>query len=276
MNFDTVMEFVSTRGVDIGINLVSAILIWVIGRWVIKKVTTLVGAGMSRSGKIDTTLAGYIVSILAGLLTVLLVMFILSRFGIETTSFAALLAGAGLAIGTAWGGLLAHFAAGVFMQVLRPFKVGDYVFAGDVEGTVKEIGLFTSTILTIDNVTTIVGNNKIFSDNIKNFTAEDYRRVDCQFKTHHSVVVGDVLSKLRTAVAKVPNISNKIEPEIEVLSFSDEGPEFAVRPFCNNDHYWQVLFDTNKVIAKCIADNDWPAPASHEVEYEVKGHPGDK
>jgi len=274
MNIDTIMEFVSTRGVDIGINLISAILIWMIGRWIIKKVTALVGAGLSRSGKIDSTLAGYMVSILSGLLTVLLVMFILSRFGIETTSFAALLAGAGLAIGTAWGGLLAHFAAGVFMQVLRPFKVGDYVFAGDVEGTVKEIGLFTSTILTIDNVTTIVGNNKIFSDNIQNFSAEDYRRVDCLFKTHHSVNVKQVLDALKEAIQKVPNISNAVAPEIEVLAFTDEGPEFGVRPFCHNDHYWQVLFDTNKVIAQCIADNSWPAPAAHEVEFEVEGHPG--
>lgn len=275
MNIDSIMEFISTRGVDIAINLVSAVLIWVIGRWVISKVTNFIANSLQKAGKIDKTLAGYIVSILSALLTILLVMFILSRFGIETTSFAALLAGAGLAIGTAWGGLLAHFAAGVFMQVLRPFKVGDYVFAGDVEGTVKEIGLFTSTILTIDNVTTIVGNNKVFSDNIKNFSAEDYRRVDCVFKAHHSVNVKSVLDTLKDAVLKVPNISNAVAPEIEVLSFTDEGPEFGVRPFCHNDHYWQVLFDTNKMIAQCIADYNWPAPAAHEVEYEVEGHPGD-
>ncbi len=274
MNIDTIMEFISTRGVDIGINLAAAILIWIVGRWIIKKVTGFVGIGMTRGGKIDKTLAGYIVSILGGLLTVLLVMFILSRFGIETTSFAALLAGAGLAIGTAWGGLLAHFAAGVFMQVLRPFKIGDYVFAGDVEGTVTEIGLFTSTILTIDNVTTIVGNNKIFSDNIKNFSAEDYRRVDCEFKTHHSVNVADVLAKLKASVSTIPNIKKTVDAEIEVLEFTDEGPTFCVRPFCHNDHYWQVLFDTNKMIAQCIAENNWPAPAAHEVEFEVAGHPG--
>lgn len=275
MNMDNIIEFLSTRGIDLAISIVSAIAIWIIGRWVIKRVTALVGAGLSRSGKIDSTLAGYIVSILSGLLTVMLVMFILSRFGIETTSFAALLAGAGLAIGTAWGGLLAHFAAGVFMQILRPFKVGDYVFAGDVEGTVKEVGLFTSTILTIDNVTTIVGNNKIFSDNIKNFSAQDYRRVDCSFKLHHSVNIPKVLATLSDEVSKVANLSNAIAPEVEVLAFTEEGPEFGVRPFCHNDHYWQVFFDTNKAIAKCIADNNWPAPASHELEYKIEGHPDD-
>ena len=270
MNFETVLNFISTRGVDIAINFVAAILIWVIGRWVIKKIVHIVGLSIERAGKLDTTLTRYIVSILSVVLTVMLVMFILSRFGIETTSFAALLAGAGLAIGAAWGGLLAHFAAGVFMQVLRPFKVGDYIFAGDVEGTVTEINLFTSTILTIDNVTTIIGNNKIFSDNIKNFSAQPYRRVDCVLKTYHSVNVAEVLTKLRAAVVKVPNVSTAQAPEVEVLSFTDEGPEFCVRPFCHNDHYWQVLFDTNKAIAATIAENKWPAPAAHEVEFMAK------
>ncbi len=268
MNIDSIMAFLSTRGIELGISLVSAILIWIAGRWVINKITKLIGIALQRSGKIDQTLAGYMVSILSGLLTILLVMFILSRFGIETTSFAALLAGAGLAIGTAWGGLLAHFAAGVFMQVLRPFKVGDYIDAGDVEGTVTEIGLFTSTIITIDNVTTIVANNKIFSDNIKNFSAEPYRRVDCEVKLYHSVNVEEVLTRLRTAVETVANIKKEPAPIVQILAFTEEGPLFCVQPFCNNDHYWQVLFDTNLVIAQTVAANGWPAPAANEVEFE--------
>ncbi len=275
MTLHEIIDFIINRGFEIAINLAIATVIWFVGRFIIKKVTNFVGFGIERTGRLDATLTRYLVSILSVVLTILLVMFILSRFGIETTSFAALLAGAGLAIGTAWGGLLSHFAAGVFMQILRPFKVGDYVYAGDVEGTVQEIGLFTSTILTIDNVTTIVGNNKIFSDNIKNFSAQDYRRVDCQFKTHHSVNVKKVLDTMKEAILTVPNISHSVAPEIEVLSFTDEGPEFGIRPFCHNDHYWQVLFDTNKVIAQSIANNNWPAPAAHEVEFEVVGHPGD-
>ncbi len=270
MNTDTIMEFISTRGVDIGINLIATILIWVIGRWVISKVTRLVGDSLERAGKIDNTLARYVVSILNVILTILLVMFILSRFGIETTSFAALLAGAGLAIGTAWGGLLAHFAAGVFMQVLRPFKVGDYVFAGDVEGTVTEISLFTSTILTIDNVTTIVGNNKIFSDNIKNFSAQDFRRVDCAVTLNHDVNVPTAVAQLKAAVATVANIKTTPAPDIEILEFTIEGPIVCVRPYCNNADYWQVLFDTNKVIADTAVANNWPAPAVHEVQVDPK------
>lgn len=269
MNMDNIINFISTRGVDIAINLIAAVLIWVIGRWVIKKVTGLVGSSIERAGKLDATLTRYIVSILGVVLTIMLVMFILSRFGIETTSFAALLAGAGLAIGTAWGGLLAHFAAGVFMQVLRPFKVGDYVSAGGVEGTVKEIGLFSSTILTPQNVTTFIGNNKIFSDNIQNFSEQPYRRVDCSAKIHNSVNVDKAIAALKAAVAKVPNIKTAPAPDVELLSFSAEGPVICVRPYCDNNDYWQVTFDTNKAIAETGAANKWPAPEFHAVQRTI-------
>jgi len=268
MNLETVINFISTRGVDITINFVAAVLIWIVGRWAIKKITHLLGMSIERAGKLDSTLTRYIVSILGAVLTIMLVMFILSRFGIETTSFAALLAGAGLAIGTAWGGLLAHFAAGVFMQVLRPFKVDDYVTAGGVEGTVKEIGLFTSTIVTLENVTTIVGNNKIFSDNIQNYSTEPHRRVDCTAKIYHSVNVNDAITELKAAVAKVNNIKKTPAPDVEVLEFTNEGTVICVRPYCDNKDYWQVLFDTNKAIAETGAKNKWPAPAAHEVQID--------
>ena len=105
-------------------------------------------------------------------------MAILGFFGVETTTFAALLAAGGVAIGVAWGGLLANFAAGAFLVFLRPFKPGDFVTAGGVTGTVESIGLFGTTLNTPDNVLTIVGNNKVFSDTIQNFSANPYRRVD--------------------------------------------------------------------------------------------------
>lgn len=272
MNLDAITTFISTRGFDILINLAAAVIIWTVGRWAIHKIMAFVAISIEKAGKLDKTLASYMISIASGIMTIFLVMFILSRFGIETTSFAALLAGAGLAIGTAWGGLLAHFAAGVFMQILRPFKVGDYVHAGDVEGTVTEIALFTSTILTIDNVSTIVGNNKIFSDNIRNFSAQPYRRVDCEVTFYHDVNVNEVLTTLRTAVEKIPNVVNTPAPEIEILSLTDAGPQICVRPFCHNDHYWPVLFATNRVIAETSAANNWPAPASHEVEWQIDGN----
>ncbi len=112
------------------------------------------------------------------ILTIALVIGILGYFGIQTTSFAALLAGAGLAIGAAWSGMLGNFAAGAFMLVLRPFKVGDFVSMGGVTGTVHELGLFGTTLITPDHVLTTVGNGKVFGETIQNFSALPVRRVD--------------------------------------------------------------------------------------------------
>lgn len=153
---------------------------------------------LERGKKVDATLANYLRSIFSVVLNVVLVLAILDIFGVKTTSFAALLAGAGLATGTAWGGLLTHFAAGVFMQVLRPFKVGDFVQAGGVTGTVHEVGLFGTTIITPDNVMTIVGNNnKVFSESIQNFTTLPFRRVDCVAKVANGVDPLDAIARLR-------------------------------------------------------------------------------
>ena len=140
MNLETVRIFLMTRGFDLGTKVLGAIVLWIIGRWVIGVITGLLRKLLSRNGRVDPTLAHYLGSILGALLNLLLILAILQVFGVQTTSFAALLAGLGLAIGTAWGGLLAHFAAGIFMQVLRPFKVGDFVMAGGVTGTVSGTG----------------------------------------------------------------------------------------------------------------------------------------
>jgi small-conductance mechanosensitive channel len=127
----------------------------------------------------DPTLQRYLANILAVVLNVVLVVAILGYFGVETTSFAALLAGVGLAVGAAWSGLLSNFAAGAFLIIFRPYKVGDYVVvAGGVEGTITEIGLFNTTLLSPDNVAVIVGNAKVSTDTIRNFSARAYRRVD--------------------------------------------------------------------------------------------------
>ena len=139
---DVMWAFLSTQGLDFGLKLLGAIVAWIIGRWVIGILKRLTHRGLQRGRKIDETLAVYITAVVAVALNVLLVLAILDIFGVRTTSFAALLAGAGLAIGTAWGGLLTHFAAGVFLQVLRPYKVGDHVIVGGVNGMVKELGLF--------------------------------------------------------------------------------------------------------------------------------------
>src|SRR5262249_55624373 len=174
-NLSSITQTVTTMLTALGLKVLGAIVIWIVGRWLIALALRLIGGPLTRQ-KIDPTLARYIQSATAVLLNIVLVVAILGFFGVETTSFAALLAAAGVAIGMAWSGMLANFAGGVFLVILQPFKVGDFVTAGGVTGTVEEIGLFVTTIDTLDNVRTIVGNNKIFSDTIQNFSANAYRR----------------------------------------------------------------------------------------------------
>ncbi|WP_298429622.1 mechanosensitive ion channel family protein [Ottowia sp.] len=260
MNSQEIWTFITTQGVDFVIKLAGALVAWVIGRWLIGLAVSLMGKLMARGGKIDATLANYLKSITSVILNIVLILALLDMFGVKTTSFAALLAGAGLAIGAAWSGMLGNFAAGVFMQVLRPYKVGDFIQAGGVTGTVQELGLFATTIVTMDNVTTIVGNGKVFGDNIQNYSALPVRRVDCVAKVANSVNPVDAIARLRPVIAAIPNVVAEPAPDIEILEFTPEGPKLCVRPYTHTDHYWQVYFDTNKAIVETFGMAGYPVP----------------
>ncbi|MGH8619824.1 MAG: mechanosensitive ion channel family protein, partial [Burkholderiales bacterium] len=188
MDFQKMADAAGPFVIAIGLKILGAIVVWIVGRWLIGVVISIMSKAMERQ-KIDPTLTRYMGSAVAVALNIVLVVGILGYFGVETTSFAALIAAMGIAIGAAWGGLLANFAAGAFMLVLRPFKTGDFVTVGGVTGTVKEIGLFATTLVQPDNVVTFVGNNKIFSDTIQNFSANPFRRVDRTAQLAHAVDV---------------------------------------------------------------------------------------
>jgi small-conductance mechanosensitive channel len=158
------------QGMDVGIKVLGAIVVWIVGSWLIRFTNNLLSRSLTDK-KVDETLVKYSVSALNILLKLILIVAIFSYFGVQTTTIAGLLAGVGLAIGTMWGGMMSNLAAGAFLVFLKPFKLGDFISAGDVTGTVTEIGLFSTTINTPDNVRTFVGNNKIFAGNIQNFTA---------------------------------------------------------------------------------------------------------
>ena len=233
----------------VGLKVIGAIVLYIVGRWLIGIVARLVQHALEKQ-KVDPTIPRYLGTVIVVLLNIALVVSILGYFGVETTTFAALLAGAGIAIGTAWGGLLSNFAAGAFIIVLKPFKVSDFVSAGDVIGTVRHIGLFVTTIDTMDNVQTYVGNNKVLSGTIQNFSANKVRRVDLVAQLHQTVDVHDAIKRLKETLAAIPNVARDPAPDVEVLSFSDMGPVLAVRPYTHTDHYWQVYFEANKAIVE--------------------------
>ena len=245
----------------VALRVIGAFVLWVIGRRLIEFGRRLVVRSLKYP--FDQTVATYIGTAVSVILNIALIIAILGFFGIETTSFAALLAGVGIAIGAAWSGLLANLAAGVFLLVLRPFKVGDFISAGGILGTVDEIGLFVTTITTLDNVRTFVGNGKVLGDNIQNFTANPYRRVDLVAQLDNSVSHTDAVRLLKERLRRIPNVVAEPAPDVEILTFTPLGPVLAVRPYCHNDHYWQVYFDTNRAIREVGGDAGFPAPQQH-------------
>ena len=252
-------QLVADYGAAFAVKILAAIAFWVVGRWLIGVAVGLVQRSLGAQ-RVDPTVLRYLGSFITVTLNILLVIGILGYFGVQTTTFAALIAAVGLAIGMAWSGLLANLAAGGFIIVLRPFKVGDFVSAGGVVGTVTEIGLFATAITTPDNVLTLVGNNKIFGDNIQNFTANPFRRVELKAQLAGAADWHAAAALLKQRIAAIDNVLATPAVDVEILEFNLVGPVLAVRPYCHNDHYWQVYFDTNRVIKDALGEAGFPAP----------------
>jgi small conductance mechanosensitive channel len=269
MDIPALQTLVSATLLAAVVKILTAIAFWVVGRWIIRRVVMVTQAGMKR-GNIDATLSRYLGAVLGIVLNVTLVLGILGYFGIQTTSFAALLAGAGLAIGAAWSGLLGNFAAGAFLLVLRPFKVGDVVSVAGVTGQVHQLGLFGTTLITPDNVMTVVGNGKVFGDTIQNFSALPVRRVDRQAQLAGGVDVAEAAQRLREALARIPNVVATPPPEVSVLDMNLNGPVLAVRPYAAQEHYAQVWADTNETILRVAREQGWPAPTPTQITRIVQ------
>jgi small conductance mechanosensitive channel len=262
MNVDSMAETAKSLVVTFGFKILGAIALFIVGRWLIGLALRLTDTSLLKQ-KIDPTIGRYVHSGLSVVLNIALIVAILGFFGVETTTFAALLAAGGVAIGLAWSGLLANFAAGTFIVILRPFKVGDFIAAGGVTGTVREISLFVTVIDTPDNVRTVVGNNKIFSDNIQNYSANDYRRVDLKAQLAHGTDPAAAIAVLRPKIAAIANVLGTPAPDLEILDFNLAGPVLAVRPYCHTNHYWQVYFDTNRAIRDEFGRAGFAVPQQH-------------
>jgi small conductance mechanosensitive channel len=258
-----IQNILITAATDIGLKILATIAFWVVGRWLIGIVLSIIRKSLEQE-KVDPTILRYIGSIVSVTLNILLVVGILGFFGIQTTSFAALIATVGVAIGAAWAGLLSNFAAGVFIIILRPFKVGDFITAGGITGTVTEIGLFSSTINTPDNIATSIGNNKILGDTIQNFSNTAYRRVELKCQLSSAADQGAAMQLLREKISTIPNVLSEPGVEVNILEFNLVGPVLVVRPYCNNNHYWQVYFDSNRVMSESLSAAGFPAPMASQ------------
>jgi small conductance mechanosensitive channel len=261
---DTVAHFLQAYALPFAWRIAGAIALWIVGGWVIRIIARLAKNAMQLRS-VDRTLASYADAAIRVGLRIILVIAILGVFGIETTSLAALLAAAGIAIGTAWSGLLSNFAAGVFLVVLRPFKVGDVIQAAGVTGEVKSIGLFMTALNTGENLRTFIGNSKVLGETIVNYSTNGFRRVDLRAQLAYGVDPRDAIARLTSRIAQIPNVLADPAPQIAINEFTNAGPVLAVRPFCANEHYQQVWFDTNATISDVLADAGYPVPATYQV-----------
>ena len=252
----------SNVAINFGLKLLGALVIWFIGRKLILFASKVVGESRLFS-KVDETVRRYVRSAIEIVLTFALIIALLGYFGVQTTTFAALLAAAGVAIGMAWSGLLSNFASGLFLLLLRPFQHGDFVEGGGITGTVEEIGLFVTKINTPDNICTFIGNDKIFKGVIKNYSANPYRRVDLVAQLHHGVDHREAIELLTAKLREIPNVLDTPAPDLVILEFNLAGPVLAVRPYCHTDHYWQVYFDANETIRDVFGAAGFPTPSKH-------------
>ena len=257
-------NLISLYLVPFALKAVMAIAIWVIGGMLINTFAK-VARRVLTVRQLDATLINYATSAIHVILRVLLVMGILEVCGIPTTSFAAMIGAVGVALGVAWSGLLSNFAAGIFLVVLRPFKVGDYINAAGQTGTVTDIGLVVTTMTTDNNLQVIIGNNKLFSDIITNYTGNAIRRVDLRCQIAHGVDPAKAIALLTENILRIPNVLTDPAPSIIILEFNGSGTLLAVRPYAPTASFGQVFNDTNQAIAATCAQAGWPTPATYQV-----------
>lgn len=233
-------------GIELGKNILAAILIFIVGKFVIKLIIKIISKALERSDSLEVGVKTFIGSLVKITLMILLGIAIISTLGIETTSFAALLASAGIAIGAALSGNLQNFAGGFLILLLKPFKVGDFIEAEGVSGTVRAIQMFNTVINTSDNKKIIIPNGSLSSSVIINYSEEENRRLDFCFGVEYGTDFNKVKTCLEKLVAADKRILKTPAPLIALEALADSSVNIKLRVWTKNSDYWGVNFDMNK------------------------------
>ena len=232
--------------------IVGGIIVLIIGFWIVNIISKLIGKSLTKSG-IDADLVPFLKSLVSVMLKILVVISAMGVVGIEITAFAALLAGAGLAIGAAMSGTLSHFAAGVMVLIFKPYKVGDLVDIQGVVGHVDEIQVFNTVINTLENKKVIMPNGIATSGIMTNLTANGKLRVDLNVAMPYEEDFDKVKGIIKGALAKV-TMSLPDEPTIEIEKFDENNVLLAVRPYATDETYWDVYFNSYREIKKAFGE----------------------
>ncbi len=245
-NFD-IQQFIETYVLPWGINIIMALVIFLIGKFIVK-ILVKVAKKLMLKAKVDAILVNFIASIVSTVLLLFVVIASLDELGVDTTSLIALIGAAGLAIGLALQGTLQNLASGVMLIIFRPFNDGDFVEAAGVSGVVEQIGIFTTTMRTGDNREIIVPNGEVFGGTITNYSRRATRRVDMVF----GIGYDDDLLKAKEIIARILSEDDRIladpAPTIAVAELADSSVNFNVRPWCNTADYWGVYGDIHEKI----------------------------
>lgn len=247
MDTEKILEKITDIAVEYGPKLIGAILVLIIGSWIIK----IIMKGFSKmldKRNIDDSLKPFLRSIFSILLRVMLIISVLGMVGIQMTSFIAILGAAGLAVGMALSGTLQNFAGGVMILLFKPFRVGDFIDAQGYTGTVKEIQIFNTILTSLDNKTIIIPNGGLSNSSLTNYSVEPLRRVDWTF----GIGYGDSVKTARTVISKLAAEDTRIlkDPElfIGLAELGDSSVNFAVRAWVKAEDYWDVFFDMNEKV----------------------------
>jgi len=253
------VEKIVNIGIEYGPRLIGAIIVLILGFWVANAITKATGRMMEKR-HVDASLIPFLKSLVGILLKVLVIITVLGMVGIQMTSFIAILAAAGLAVGMALSGTLQNFAGGVMILIFRPFKVGEFIDAQGYMGTVKEISIFHTILNTPDKKVIVIPNGPLSTGPLTNFSREPQRRVDWKF----GMAYGDDMENFKTAIMEFINEDERIlkdpEPFIGLSELADSSVNFAVRAWVNAEDFWSVYFDMNEKVYKRFGDYNLNIP----------------
>ncbi len=244
---DTLLKQLMAMGVEAGKSILMAIVIYIAGKFIIKLIKRLVRQMLERKG-VDSTIQSFLKSFVNILLNVLLIITVISALGVNTTSFAALLASVGVAAGMALSGNLQNLAGGLIILLFKPFKVGDFVEAQGTMGTVKEIQIIHTILLTVDNKEIYLPNGALSSGSITNYSKMGTRRVDFTVNVEYGTNVEKVMNALKAIAESDERILNEPAPFYAVSALAESSVNFTFRVWVNGADYWPVFFGTNKKI----------------------------
>jgi len=255
---------------EYGLKIIGAILIWIIGSWIIKKILKTTRKVMTKSNY-EESLQKFLTNLLGWGLKILLIITLLGTLGVPTTSFAAIIAAAGLAVGLALQGSLGNFAGGVLIMIFKPFKIGDLIEAQGELGVVKRIEIFTTKLTGLSNREVIIPNGALSNGNIINYTTEGTRRVDLTFGVSYDSDIKKAKEVLMTVLTSHPKVLKTPEPTVNVSALADSSINFAVRPWCNSEDYWAVYFGITENVKEALDKAGIEIPYPHHVEIRKQG-----